>query len=82
MPGLVGIDYLFPERVKKGLNEKNPFKNFKKWPIRPYTSTLKVIFVPRIVHICDMMTLDGQANILEPRNHITTLMSSASALDL
>jgi hypothetical protein len=38
------------------------------------------IFLPWVVHICDMVTLGGKGNILEPGNLISTSMSSA--LDL
>jgi hypothetical protein len=38
------------------------------------------VFLPWVVHICNMVTLAGKGNVLEPENHISTLMSSA--LDL
>jgi hypothetical protein len=45
------------------------------------TSKLKGnIFLPWIVYVCDMVTLDDKDNCLEPGNCISTLMSTA--LDL
>jgi hypothetical protein len=42
---------------------------------------IEIFFVSWIVHMCDMVTLSGgKGNVLEPRNHIATLMSSV--LDL
>ena len=43
------------------------------------------IFLPWVVYTCDMVTLGGKDNGLEPRNNISTLMSSVldlSAFDL
>jgi hypothetical protein len=45
------------------------------------TSNLtEIFFVPWRVHLCDMVTLGGKGNVLEPGKHISTLMYSA--LDL
>jgi hypothetical protein len=38
------------------------------------------ISLPWVIYMCDIMTLGGKGNVLEPGNHISTLMSSA--LDL
>jgi hypothetical protein len=35
------------------------------------------VFLPRVVYICDMVTLGEKSNILKPQNHISNSISSA-----
>jgi hypothetical protein len=48
------------------------------WPLTP--NSIGNIFLPWVVHMCDMGTLSGKGNILELGNRIFILMSST--LDL
>jgi hypothetical protein len=43
-------------------------------------NSIGIIFLSRVVYMCDMVTLRGRGNVLETRNHISTSMTSA--LDL
>jgi hypothetical protein len=43
-------------------------------------NSIEYIFLLWVVDMCDIVTLGGKGNVLEPGNHISVLMSSA--LDL
>jgi hypothetical protein len=60
---------------------RKPYIYFDDQCTWPLTSNSKGnIFLPWVVHVCDIVTLGRKGNILQPGNHISTLMTSV--LDL
>jgi hypothetical protein len=41
------------------------------------SNLIEIFFAPSIVHMCDVVTIGGKDNVLEPGYHIATSMSIA-----